>query len=364
MILTKITYFEYKGEPKYWEIQDVNLGKQNIIVGLNATGKTRLINTITNLAKILTQKVRKNGNWDLEFKKENGLVYRFELSIINFIIKCEKIFENGSLILDRVEDSGKLMSKIKNEFEEYSPPPDELTININRDLKKYPYLEDIINWAKGLQGYTFSNVQTNLVLVPSKPEVMLENLNSVPFILLELLKNKNLLKIIIEDLELIGYPVEKIGVRKELISSTLNNIFLLSVKEKDLPCSTEQGLMSQGMFRVISLIVIMEYILNEKKINTIIIDDLGEGLDFERSSNLTKLLFNKTKNAEIQLIVTSNDRFLINAVDLKSINYLKRVGPLVKSVNYINNRKLFEKFSFTGLNNFDFLQSNIVQSKN
>ena len=88
MILTKITYFEYKGEPKYWEIQDVNLGKQNIIVGLNATGKTRLINTITNLAKILTQKVRKNGNWDLEFKKENGLVYRFELSIINFIIKC------------------------------------------------------------------------------------------------------------------------------------------------------------------------------------------------------------------------------------------------------------------------------------
>ena len=257
------------------------------------------------------------------------------------------------------------MSKIKNEFEEYSPPPDELTININRDLKKYPYLEDIINWAKGLQGYTFSNVQTNLVLVPSKPEVMLENLNSVPFILLELLKNKNLLKIIIiEDLELIGYPVEKIGVRKELISSTLNNIFLLSVKEKDLPCSTEQGLMSQGMFRVISLIVIMEYILNEKKVNTIIIDDLGEGLDFERSSNLTKLLFNKTKNAEIQLIVTSNDRFLINAVDLKSINYLKRVGPLVKSVNYINNRKLFEKFSFTGLNNFDFLQSNIVQSKN
>jgi len=364
MILTKINYYEYKGESKYWEIRDVNFAEQNIVVGLNATGKTRLINIITNLAKILTQKVRKNGNWELEFKKDKNITYKFELSIIDFIIKCEKIYENNDLILERVEDNGTLLSKTTNDKEEYSPPKDELTINIRRDIKKYPYLEDIINWAKGLQGYTFSSVQTNLISVPSKPEVLLENLSTVPYILLEMSQNKNLIDNVISDLKLVGYPIEKIGVRKEMIKNTLNNIFLVSVKEEDLDCSTEQSLMSQGMFRVISLIVILEHILKEKKYNTIIIDDLGEGLDYERSSNLTKLLFKKTKDTDIQLIITSNDRFLINAVDIKSINYLKREGPVVKSVNYINNRELFEKFILTGLNNFDFLKSKVFQSKN
>jgi len=364
MILTKINYFEHKDEPRYWEIKDVILGKQNIIVGLNASGKTRLINIITNLAKILTQKVQKNGNWELEFKKNDDVIYRFELSINNLLIKYERIYENNNLILERSEDKGELFSKTINDKEEYSPPKDELTINIRRDLKKYPYLEDIIAWAKELQGYTFSNVQTNQILIPSNPEVLLESLTSVPYILNKMTQNKDLIRNILNDLDKVGYPVEKISVKKELFKHPISDIFLVSVKEKNLECSTEQGLMSQGMYRVISLIVILEYILKEKQFKTILIDDLGEGLDFERSSNLTRLLFEKTKNTDIQLIVTSNDRFLINAVDLKNINYLKREGPIVRSINYYNNRELFEKFILTGLNNFDFLKSKIFHSKN
>jgi predicted ATPase len=366
MILTKISYFENKGEANYWEIKDVNLVKQNILVGLNATGKTRLLNLITNLAKIFSKKVRVNGNWELEFQKNGNSkdIFRYELRINNLIIDCERIFENEILILEREKDKGKIYSKVTNSFEDYSPPQDELTLNIRRDIKHYPFLEDINNWAKSLIGYTFSGVLSSMVHIQTGPGEFWKNLNAVPYLLQDVVKDESLVQKIVEDLLYIGYPIEKVGSRTETIVPNLGNIVFVSVKEKDLSCNTEQNQMSQGMFRALSLVVIMEQILKDKSITTILIDDLGEGLDFDRSSNLTKLLFNKTKDTDIQLIVTSNDRFLINSVELNCINYLKRQGHLVESINYTNSKDLFEKFSLTGLNNFDFLQSNIIQSKN
>lgn len=85
-----------------------------------------------------------------------------------------------------------------------------------------------------------------------------------------------------------------------------------------------------------------------------VIDDLGEGLDYERSTKITKLLFEKIKEARLQLIVTSNDRFLINAVDIKYLNLLERSAHVVTSYNYNNSKEKFEEFEFAGLNNFDF----------
>jgi len=366
MILTKVDYFENKNKPNFWQIKNVILGQHNIFVGLNATGKSRLLNVINNLAKILTQKIRRNGNWDLEFLKNKGskVVYKYELRINNLIIDCEKIYENGTLILDREKEKGTIFSKKTNETEEYSPPIDELTINIRRDLEHYPFLEDIINWAKELLGYTFSGVQTNLITVPMKPEGLLTDLNAVPYLLLESMNDENLINKIVEDLNEIGYSVEKVGARKQSVGANLGEVSLVSIKELDLKCTTEQGVMSQGMFRALSLIVILEHIVKHKISSTIVIDDLGEGLDFERSSKLTRLLFERTKGTNIQLIVTSNDRFLINAVDLKNINFLKRQGPNVEALNYSNNKELFDKFILTGLNNFDFLSTKLDQLKN
>jgi hypothetical protein len=48
---------------------------------------------------------------------------------------------------------------------------------------------------------------------------------------------------------------------------------------------------------------------------TILIDDIGEGLDFDRSSRLIKLLIEiAEKNENIRLIMSTNDRFVMNAV--------------------------------------------------
>ena len=120
--------------------------------------------------------------------------------------------------------------------------------------------------------------------------------------------------------------------------------------------------MSQGMYRAFSLIIIVEYLLRLKKECTVVIDDLGEGLDFERSSKLTKIMIDKIKNSTIQLIMTSNDRFLINSVDIKYLNLLERKAHLVESFNIKNSRKLFEDFKYTGLNNFDLFSGKMYKS--
>ena len=93
------------------------------------------------------------------------------------------------------------------------------------------------------------------------------------------------------------------------------------------------------------------------------IDDLCEGLDYERATKLGKLIFNKCKDTNIQLIATSNDSFLMDVVDIKFWNVLQREGKVVTAINIQTHEALFKKFKFTGLSNFDFFASDYIKPK-
>jgi len=114
------------------------------------------------------------------------------------------------------------------------------------------------------------------------------------------------------------------------------------------------------MFRALAVIVYVQYLISRKKPSTIIIDDLCEGLDFERATKLGKLIFDKCLENDIQLIATSNDSFLMEVVDLKYWNILTRTGKKVSGFNSKTNSESFENFKFTGLSNFDFFSSDYI----
>ena len=68
MILKSINYSQHKNEPTYWAVKDVSFNEANLIVGMNATGKTRLANIITNLARVIQKKrPLTNGEWIFHF---------------------------------------------------------------------------------------------------------------------------------------------------------------------------------------------------------------------------------------------------------------------------------------------------------
>jgi len=54
MKLEKLSYSEFKNEPNEWTFEECTFGSINLIVGKNATGKTRTLNVIRGLAAQLS----------------------------------------------------------------------------------------------------------------------------------------------------------------------------------------------------------------------------------------------------------------------------------------------------------------------
>lgn len=364
MILTHIDFYENKDKDTYWEIRNVYLGMFNLVIGLNATGKSRLINVIWNLVKMLSRKTPHllNGHWTLAYKnRHNNDTYYYTLDISDGIVRQEEIRINDSLMLERQKESGKIFSYTSKTMIDFHPPEQELTLYVRRDVKEFPFLEEFLAWANSFHGYRFSMTNPAQITVPSNGDALLENLSTTPYLLLEASKDSEIIQAIIDDFSLIGYPIETVSVQSTRFPGVPGDVFVSFVKEKELACNTSQMQMSQGMYRAFSLVVIIQYLLKLQQECTVVIDDLGEGLDFERASKITSLLFDKIQESDIQLIVTSNDRFLINTVDMQYLNLLERNGHMVESYNYMNSKEKFDAFRFTGLNAFDFFSGKMYK---
>ena len=118
--------------------------------------------------------------------------------------------------------------------------------------------------------------------------------------------------------------------------------------------------LSKGMFRALYLLIYMEYLANIKKPSMLLVDELCEGLDYDRSTRLGRIVFDFCLQHNIQLIASSNDSFLMDVVDLKYWNILQRKGSVIEGINHINHPELFDDFEFTGLSNFDLFSSDYI----
>ena len=109
-----------------------------------------------------------------------------------------------------------------------------------------------------------------------------------------------------------------------------------------------------GMYRALALLINLNFTVKSGQPASVIVDDIGEGLDFERSMALIKLLIKKCKRKNIQLLMATNDRFVMNEVELRYWHVVHRTGNHVKILDYQNSKKRFDDFKFLGLSNFDF----------
>jgi hypothetical protein len=119
--------------------------------------------------------------------------------------------------------------------------------------------------------------------------------------------------------------------------------------------------MSQGMFRALGIVILLNYSIFARIKGTVLIDDIGEGLDFDRSKRSISLLISRAEEAGLQLIMTTNDRFVMNGVDLDKWAIILRRGHKVKVFNKKNSEKIFDEFASVGLNNFDFFSTNFFE---
>jgi AAA15 family ATPase/GTPase len=108
---------------------------------------------------------------------------------------------------------------------------------------------------------------------------------------------------------------------------------------------------SSGLKKALFLIVIL-YLLD--KGSCVLIDNLGDGLDYKRSIEIVRILNDKAK--EMQLIVCTNNESLLNYTDIRNWNVLHREGEHVKAFNYRNSKERILQFADSGLSNYEFFK--------
>nr|VFJ43449.1 MAG: AAA domain-containing protein, putative AbiEii toxin, Type IV TA system [Candidatus Kentron sp. FM]VFJ43888.1 MAG: AAA domain-containing protein, putative AbiEii toxin, Type IV TA system [Candidatus Kentron sp. FM]VFK05736.1 MAG: AAA domain-containing protein, putative AbiEii toxin, Type IV TA system [Candidatus Kentron sp. FM] len=368
MRLKSLEYTEFEGAPEEWILRGFTPGDANLLVGKNASGKSRVLNIIHNVALAIAGKRPPGSNEHVSLVfNEDGLEIEYGLKTQNNKIIVERFTVGDETKLDRgAEGKGKIYAEEEGRDIAFQSPENQLAVVTRRDTLQHPFFDPLHRWADSLYYYAFGTSlgkvsfwmlsDENLkVADPKKPlEVVgVFHRGENDF-------GEDFVNTVLEDFRSVGYPVEEIGLHVIFTTPRTANkqheeAVDIYVQETDLPTITDQNSMSQGMFRALSILIQLNYAILADTPSCILIDDIGEGLDFDRSRNLIDLLMRKVENSPVQLIMATNDRFVMNHVPLEAWSVVDRQGSRVTIRDYANSREIFDQFKFTGLSNFDFL---------
>jgi hypothetical protein len=123
-----------------------------------------------------------------------------------------------------------------------------------------------------------------------------------------------------------------------------------------------QGEISDGMMRALSTLIFIHFLRLQKKPGCFLIDDIGEGLDFDRSTRLIATIIELAEKNHLQLVMTTNDRFVMNGVPLQYWSVVEREKGTVKVFNNRNHPERFSEFEEFGFHNFDFFAKQFFSS--
>lgn len=377
MFLKNIKFCRFKGQKYEWSMegkpinglieQPVAFQEINLVVGKNATGKSKTINVIRQLSDLLSgddklsELLYDTSTYDLLFD-DNGSEIAYYLEFEEGKVKQELLKINGEEKLSRNSQEGRMFYEKANTFLEFQMENDKLAVSRVDNIQQ-PFFEPLQNWGKTLSHYRFggqlgkNSLLRDINAIKEDKEIDLKDSDKVAEIFFKGEKKfgEQFINVIIADMEKISYHISKINV--DTLKFFPIPVFGLGVQEVDIEDITDQREMSQGMFRALSLLVQLNFSLLSKMPSCILIDDIGEGLDYERSKSLIDLIIKKVKGSSVQVIMTTNDRFVMNNIPLEYWSVIHRVPKKSLFYNYQNSKEIFEEFKYTGLSNFDFLST-------
>jgi AAA15 family ATPase/GTPase len=374
--LLSIKYSEQLGTPNEWVLNHTPLNRINLIVGKNATGKSRTINVIAGLARLLTATPKfmvDNSSYDVLFDKD-GEKLRYKVIIKDGKVMAEEYYIGDKNVLRRSHDGESNIEMHSpnsvSKMVQFSPPENELAVVIRRDKIQHPYLEILHQWAQATRHYTFGTPlgrESLAIIVKDAPDVDDRDTNQVVGIFRKAQREygDKFIESIKQDMTKMRYEINSVEItapKNYKILNSTTELTCIGIKEEGLERIIDQTEMSQGMFRALSILIQVNYSQMANRASCILIDDIGEGLDFERSTQLIDILRQKAANSSFQLIMTTNDRFVMNNVPLNEWLVLQRKGGNVSVRNYDNSKELFDEFKFTGLSNFSFLEMDFLNN--
>lgn len=334
-----------------WSLRGLDhLGPVNLLVGQNASGKTRTLRSLDSVASFIKGVTKimllpESFSASLVFSEPEidgwQMSYQFNFRAGN--IEKEILTVNGETVIHRLNNKATLKG------EDIQPPLNKLVIQIRRDRLLYPENELIINWAENVTSLSFSNINNRAI--PSWADFI------IPYKFSDLVAemSEQDIKAVVEEAKNLGYDIE------ELKAVEIHpNASLVSLKESFGKPIIEFEL-SNGMLRVLYLLCFLQHFKSTRFPSILLIDDMGEGLDYMRATSLGEKVFADCQNQGIQLFASSNDPFMMDVVDLDHWQLICRSRNDIEVLNKDNTPKLFNEFRQTGLSNFDLLASDFIQ---
>ncbi len=374
MRLVSIKYSEYPGTPSEWSITDFSLTNINLLVGMNAAGKTRTLRVINGLAALIAGKLQPtllSSYYLAEFVDESNkskLVY--ELSVENRKVTKERLIINDDVKINITSGSAKQSSASMFFEKEDRPvevqiPETTLAVTVRRDSIQHGYIEPLHKWAQSVQHYTFAEYNGGQLSAGSDESMGNVDPLLLPsdFVLLVKYALRHISmpykKAVIEDMKAIGYDISDFGVTLVPANLSVNLAIpklpeIIYIKEKGVAKPINQNDISHGMLCAFVIISQFRFNLLTKKMPCILVDDVGEGLDYDRSTKLISILIQIAEEGSFQLVMTTNDRFVMNKVPLKYWCVIQRERGIITTYNWQNSPEAFAEFEEYGSNNFDF----------
>lgn len=382
MQISSISYSEYEGEARVWRANSLTFEAINLVVGRNAVGKTRLLNVVNALAELVSgrRKPMSTGAYAAEFQSGKTR-YKYEIAFKDKTVVRELLRErlpNGHLrILLRRDNNGvgriRTKSGKSSKLIDFQCPVQQIGVFSRQDEINHPFLVDFVSWGMSTYHFQFGRGEIKeFIALDANSGADYDPLDTKKF---STTFQQGMSEIgdeyrdsLIRDLGRVGYEIEDIQISSpegvSLNKPHAGRLGVVSVKERGVGCWVGSHHLSAGMLRALSLIIQVNYRAMAVKPSLFIVDDIGEGLDFERTCSLIDLLMEKADSSNVQLLMSSNDRFVMNSIPLKYWVLLDRDGSEVSAMTYASHRKEFEDFRFTGLNNFDFFVQHYAESSN
>ncbi|EGS1994085.1 AAA family ATPase [Vibrio vulnificus] len=375
MQIQSIVFKENIDRPDEWHLSCSDIFDVNLIVAQNGTGKSRTLRVLNYLFLTISDKTQviQNSNFIYDvvfFEKKSNTTYNYKVECENGNIKNEHLIINNKTVISRRDKMVEAYYSKLNLTIETSLDTTKFAISQADETQK-DYLVPLVEFSKQVLMVNFgtdlgqNTFTVNGLLGIPKEQIDESNLRSyinsiVSFFhfskafdffneLCEAIKN---------DMNHIGYSIEEVSIEESggglLKGKPMDRIY---VKETDIKTRIYQDLMSQGMFRAFAALTILNYLDISNKSGALLIDDIGEGLDFERSSKLIELIIDKCSQKDIQCLLSSNDKFVMNKIPLEHWQIISRNAHKCLMINHKNNPEPFEDFKMIGLNNFDFFST-------
>lgn len=203
-------------------MEEFSLGPINLIVGKNASGKSRTLNVIVGCANLVSGDRKTGfhtGDWHVQFEHDRERI-DYSLRYEGGKVTQEEFGRAGKGLMHRGPGGGgTIHAEREGKDMEFQVPDDQLACVARRDSVQHPFFEPLYQWGQSLRHYRFGTQMGKDVLVvpvkgepPEQPNVKDANVVITTFQEGVRHYRQPFLDSIVEDMRALGYEIDEVGV--------------------------------------------------------------------------------------------------------------------------------------------------------